>query len=101
MLSKQCNCAISFVIAPPGKKTGAIMKLISGHQIGQKWSYMPYYITVPLLPFYGYEIGQSVKNCLNSFDIPADVINTARVKVAFSTFNTLSRYSSFFLFSFI
>ena len=33
------NSAISFVIAPPGKKTGAIMKLISGRQIGQKWSY--------------------------------------------------------------
>ena len=40
MLSKKCNCAISFVIVPPGKKTGAIMKLISGHQIGQKWSYI-------------------------------------------------------------
>ena len=32
-------------------------------------------------------------NCLHSFDIPPDVRNTAGVKVAFSTFNTLSRYS--------
>ena len=40
-------------------------------------------------------------NCLHSFDIPPDVRNTAGVKVAFSTFNTLSRYSSFFSFSFI
>ena len=39
-------------------------------------------------------------NCLHSFDIPPDVRNTARVNVAFSTFNTLSRYSSFFSFSF-
>ena len=36
---KTGNCAISFVIAPPGKKSGAIMKLISGRHIGQKWSY--------------------------------------------------------------
>ena len=28
-------------------------------------------------------------NCLHSFDIPPDVRNTAGVKVAFSTFNTL------------
>ena len=39
-------------------------------------------------------------NCLHSFDIPPDVRNTAGVNVAFSTFNTLSRYSSFFSFSF-
>ena len=30
---------IGFVIALPEKKNGAIMKIISGRQIGQKWSY--------------------------------------------------------------
>ena len=40
-------------------------------------------------------------NWLHSFDIPPDVRNTARVRVAFSTFNILSRYSSFLSFSFI
>ena len=34
-------------------------------------------------------------NCLHSFDTPPDVRNTAGVNVASSTFNTLSRYSSF------
>ena len=33
------NSAISFVIALPGNNASAIMKLISGRQIGQKWSY--------------------------------------------------------------
>ena len=33
------NSAISFVIALPGNNACAIMKLISGRQIGQKWSY--------------------------------------------------------------
>ena len=33
------NSEISFVIALPEKKTDAILKIISGRQIGQKWSY--------------------------------------------------------------
>ena len=39
-------------------------------------------------------------NRLHSLDMPPVVRNTAGVKVAFSTFNTLSKYSSFFSFSF-
>ena len=73
MLSKKCNCAISFVIVPPGKKTGAIMKLISGHQIGQKWSYKydhlgdtmkdPHWL--PISYRIQYKISLLVYKCLN------------------------------------
>ena len=61
---------------------------------------MPYRIAISLFPFPGYEVCYSVYKPLTFLDMPPDVRNIAVVKVAFSTFTTLSKYSSFFSFLF-